>query len=53
MKIVIESPVVHDGKALELGAVADLPKEAAEALVAAGVASVPVVKAAKAVKVEG
>lgn len=53
MKIVIESPVVHDGKALEVGAMADLPKEVAEALVAAGAASVPVAKAAKAVKVEG
>lgn len=38
MKIVIVSPVEHDGKTLDVGEVADLPKAQAEALVAAGAA---------------
>lgn len=38
MKIVITSPVAHDGKVLEVGDTADLPKAQAEALVDAGAA---------------
>jgi hypothetical protein len=38
MKIVITSPVEHDGKAIEIGDTPDLPKEPAEALIAAGAA---------------
>lgn len=38
MKIIIQSPVEHDGKALAAGDKVDLPKDAAEALVAAGIA---------------
>ena len=38
MKVVITSPVDHDGKMLEVGDTPDLPKAAAEALVAAGAA---------------
>lgn len=38
MKIVIVSPVEHDGERLEIGDTADLPKAAAEALVASGAA---------------
>lgn len=38
MKIVIVSPVIHDGKQLDIGDTADLPKEQAEALVDAGAA---------------
>jgi len=36
MKVTILSPVQHDGKALDIGAVVDLPKAAALALVACG-----------------
>ncbi len=38
MKIVITSPVQHDGKTLEIGDVVDLPKNTADALVQAGAA---------------
>jgi hypothetical protein len=38
MKILITSPVEHDGKRLPLDKVVDLPDDAALALVAAGVA---------------
>ena len=38
MKIVITSPVEHDGKSLAVGDTHDLPKEWAEALIASGVA---------------
>lgn len=48
MKIVIESPVEHDGKALEAGSEVDLPKDAAEALVASGVAKVVIAKSQRA-----
>ena len=36
MKIVITSPVQHDGKDLGVGDTHDLPKDSAEALIAAG-----------------
>lgn len=36
MKIVIVHPVEHDGKALPVGKAVDLPKAAAEALIACG-----------------
>lgn len=48
MKVVISSPVEHDGKALKVGGEIDLPKEAAEALVALGAAEVPAGRKAKA-----
>lgn len=38
MKITIISPVQHDGKDLDIGDTPDLPKAAAEALVASGAA---------------
>ena len=38
MKVVIISPVNHDGKELDVGDVVDLPKDAATALVDAGAA---------------
>lgn len=38
MKVVITSPVNHDGKDLEVGETPDLPKAQAEALIAAGAA---------------
>jgi hypothetical protein len=40
MKIIVTSPVEHDGKALVAGAEVDLPEQVAEALVAAGSAEV-------------
>jgi hypothetical protein len=36
MKVTLLHPVRHDGKAFEAGAVVDLPKDAAQALVACG-----------------
>ena len=49
MKVVIQSPVEHDGKALAAGDEVDMPKDAAEALVAVGIAEVVIdAKAAKA-----
>jgi hypothetical protein len=36
MKVTLLQPVRHDGKAFEVGAVVDLPKDAAQALVACG-----------------
>lgn len=49
MKVVIQSPVEHDGKALAAGDEIDMPKDAAEALVAAGIAETVIdAKAAKA-----
>jgi len=39
MKLVINSPVEHDGKALEVGDSVDLPKQFAEALIAVGAAA--------------
>lgn len=36
MKVTLLQPVRHDGKAFEVGAVLDLPKDAAQALVACG-----------------
>lgn len=38
MKVVMVSPVEHDGKSLEVGEVVDLPKPQAEALIGAGAA---------------
>ena len=38
MKIVIISPVNHDGKDLDVGDTPDLPKEQAENLIASGAA---------------
>lgn len=48
MKIVIESPVEHDGKLLDVGSEVDVPKEEAEALIACGAAKVLPAKAHKA-----
>lgn len=47
MKIVIESPVQHDGKLLDVGSEVDLPKDASEALVACGAAKAQVSKVSK------
>jgi hypothetical protein len=41
MRVKIIEPTEHDGKPLELGAVADLPKEAALALIACKSAVLP------------
>lgn len=43
-KIVITSPVEHDGKPLAEGKTYDLPAEAAEALIGSGTAEAVVVK---------
>lgn len=54
MKLIIDSPVEHDGKALEVGTIVDFEDAAGEALVAAGAATAVVeeVKASKAKKTE-
>lgn len=46
MKVVIDSPVLHDGSAFQVGDAPNLPKEVAEALIACG-AALPAVKAAE------
>ena len=48
MKIIIQSPVAHDGELLDVGQEADLPKDDAEALVRVGAAIVKPGKAPKA-----
>lgn len=40
MKVIMQSPVEHDGRALVAGAEVDLPQDVAEVLVQAGVAEV-------------
>jgi hypothetical protein len=42
MKIIITSPVDHDGKPLKVGATVDLPEAAADVLIAGGSAEKPV-----------